>query len=158
MHRGEGELTLVTDRPVPAGPGLRPLGLLGRRALRAELARANLLVLPCRVGPDGDQDGVPLVIMEALAAGRPVLTTPVSGIPELVDAEVGWLCDPSDPAALATGLKEAEDPHQRRIRGERGPERLRQRRFTLAAQVISLDREWRACLASAACGSPKTRT
>ncbi len=158
MRQGAGDLTLITDRMVPAGPGLRPLGLLGRGALRAELTRANLLVLPCRVGPDGDQDGVPLVIMEALAAGRPVLTTPVSGIPELVDAEVGWLCDPGDPAALATSLQEAEDPHQRRIRGERGPERLRQRQFTLAAQVRGLDLEWRACLAAAACGSAKTRT
>jgi glycosyltransferase involved in cell wall biosynthesis len=54
---------------------------------------------------DGDRDGLPNVLVEAMACGLPVVTTPVSGIPELVRHQVnGLLVPPDDPAALAREL------------------------------------------------------
>ena len=111
--------------------------------VRAHLAWANLFVLPCRRAPDGDMDGVPLALMEALAVGRPVVSTALSGIPELVDPEVGWLLPPGEPEALVDALRSAT-PEERARRGARGPERLRARGFTLASQVAGVRQAWTA--------------
>jgi len=127
-------LHLITDRSI-AGAALTAHGLLPPSRVRARLAATNLAVLPCRRARDGDLDGVPVVLMEALAAGRPVVTTPVSGIPELVDDAVGWLVPPDDPVALAAALRAADDPTERARRGAVGPDRLRERGFTVGSQV-----------------------
>ena len=61
---------------------------------------------------------------------RSVITTAVSGIPEVVDEAVGWLVPPDDPAALAAAMRQAlGDPAEARRRGARGPTRLRERGF-----------------------------
>ena len=53
------------------------------------------------------QDGIPVVLMEAMATGLPVISTKISGIPELVDNGInGFLVDPDDPAALSTKIEE----------------------------------------------------
>jgi glycosyltransferase involved in cell wall biosynthesis len=66
---------------------------------------ADVFALACRVDGDGDRDGIPNVMVEAMAAGLPVVSTAVSGIPELVrDGENGLLVPPEDPAALASAL------------------------------------------------------
>lgn len=135
-------LTVVSDADVQA-PGVRCQGLLSPAALRAEVAACNAVVLPCRQAEDGDLDGVPLVLMEALAARRAVVTTPVSGIPELVDDAVGWLVPPDDPAALVNTLVEVhENVAQREIRGGQGPQRLRARGFCRSRQVAGVVAVW----------------
>lgn len=63
---------------------------------------ADLFVLGCRVAEDGDRDGIPNVVAEAMAMGVPVAATDVSGLPELVEQGVsGLLCPSLDPGALA---------------------------------------------------------
>ena len=58
------------------------------------------------VAPDGDRDGLPNVLLEAMASGVPVVSTPVVGIPELIESERdGLLTPPSDPPALAKALE-----------------------------------------------------
>ncbi len=136
-------LTVVSDRRGPAPAGVRLLGLAPPSALPALIAQHHLLVLPCRRAPDGDQDGVPLVLMEALATGRPALSTPVSGIPELLGPEVGWLAPPDDPSALG-GLLAALTVEDCAARGAAGPAWLRRQGFTLDAQVSGLLSAWEA--------------
>jgi len=67
--------------------------------------RASIFVLPCVVAGDGDRDGIPNVLLEAMGSGIPVVSTPVSGIPELIESERdGLLVPPNDPASLADAL------------------------------------------------------
>ena len=73
--------------------------------VRRAMARATLMVMPCVVTPEGNADGIPNVLTEAMAAGLPVLSTRVSGIPELIDDGVcGRLVAPNDPMALADAI------------------------------------------------------
>jgi glycosyltransferase involved in cell wall biosynthesis len=80
--------------------------------LLSEYRRASVFALACRVDGDGDRDGIPNVMVEAMAAGLPVVSTAVSGIPELVeDGRTGLLVGPDDPEALADAVwRLAEDP------------------------------------------------
>jgi len=73
--------------------------------VRAALAAASVFVLPSVVTPSGDRDGIPVSLMEAMAAGTPVVSTRVSGIPELVEDErEGLLVPERDAPALAEAL------------------------------------------------------
>jgi glycosyltransferase involved in cell wall biosynthesis len=84
-------------------------GPMPPRELLAEYRRASALCMPCRLLPD-DRDGIPNVLVEAMAAGTPVIATAVSGIPELVrDGVNGLLVAPDDPEALADALLRMHD-------------------------------------------------
>jgi glycosyltransferase involved in cell wall biosynthesis len=80
-------------------------GALPQEQIAQHLSAADLFVLPCVRAADGDQDGIPVSLMEALAVGVPVLSTRLSGIPELVEDGVhGRLVEPDDVEALAQAL------------------------------------------------------
>jgi glycosyltransferase involved in cell wall biosynthesis len=67
--------------------------------------RASVFVLPCVIASNGDRDGIPNVLLEAMASGVPVISTPVSGIPELIESGLdGVLVPPNDPLALAEAI------------------------------------------------------
>lgn len=84
--------------------------------------RAWVFALPCVISDDGDRDGIPNVILEAMAMGLPVVSTLHSGIPEVVEHEVtGLLVPPADVLALADALERVlgDGPTADRM-GERG--------------------------------------
>ena len=88
---------------------------------------ADLFVLPCRVAADGDRDGLPNVLVEAQSQGLACVSTPVSGVPELIDdGENGALVDPDDPEQLAGALEKlCRDPARRVLLGAAGERRVR---------------------------------
>lgn len=90
-------------------------------------AAATLFTLPCLITDDGDRDGIPNVLVEAMASGIPVVSTRVSGIPELVeDGETGLLVEPRDPVALAGAIRRLlATPELRAEFGRRGREWVR---------------------------------
>jgi colanic acid/amylovoran biosynthesis glycosyltransferase len=69
------------------------------------LDRADAFVLPSVIAPDGTTEGLPVVLIEALAAGVPAVATRVSGVPELIrDGETGLLAEPGDPEDLGRAI------------------------------------------------------
>lgn len=84
---------------------VRLLGPATQGEVRAHYHRAHLYVLPCLVAADGNRDGLPVSLVEALACGLPVVSTPVTGIPEVVrDGENGLMVPSNDPVALADAI------------------------------------------------------
>jgi len=80
-------------------------GFLPQEKLRALFAGSHLFLHPSELGPDGDQEGVPNAMLEAMASGLPVLATTHGGIPEAVEHGVsGLLVAERDHAALATQM------------------------------------------------------
>jgi glycosyltransferase involved in cell wall biosynthesis len=81
-------------------------GPLPREELLRLYPRASVFAAPCVVGSDGNRDGLPTVLVEAMALGVPVVATDVTGIPELVeDGVTGLLVRQRDPDGLAAGLR-----------------------------------------------------
>ncbi|HET9785026.1 MAG TPA: glycosyltransferase family 4 protein [Terriglobales bacterium] len=103
---------------------------------------ADVLVLPSVVMASGKMEGIPVVLMEAMAAGLPVVASRLSGIPELVeDGRSGVLVPPGDAAALADALAGMTDPARRRAMGLAGCSRVSQD-FELSRTAQQLLRLW----------------
>lgn len=97
-------------------------GALSHGAVQKILAEADVFILPSITANNGDQEGIPVSLMEAMASGMPVLSTYHSGIPELVDNDVsGYLVPERDITALAEKIIHlAEQPESWSRLGEGG--------------------------------------
>jgi colanic acid/amylovoran biosynthesis glycosyltransferase len=96
------------------------LGALEHTLTRHEFSRAHLYIQPSITAGSGDQEGIPVSLMEAMAGGLPVISTRHSGIPELViDGQTGHLTAERDAEGLATTI-------ERLLRDRAGAERLAQ--------------------------------
>lgn len=86
-------------------------------AVQRLLRRTAVFVLPSVVTPSGNAEGIPVALMEAMAAGVPVVSTRTTGIPELVrNGVTGLLVEPRDAVALADALQRLlDDPELREI-------------------------------------------
>ncbi len=98
------------------------LGAMPQERVRELLRQADIFVLPCVVASDGDRDGIPVVLIEAMAMGLPVISTSLSGIPELIENGVsGWVVSPQDEEELARAVAILlRDPQQRAKMGAAG--------------------------------------
>lgn len=84
---------------------VRLLGPKTQEELRQLYGQATVFALPCLITDDGDRDGIPNVMAEAMAMGLPVISTPISGIPELVtDGVEGLLVPSKDSQALGRAI------------------------------------------------------
>jgi glycosyltransferase involved in cell wall biosynthesis len=134
----------VRARVAATGLGARVtfLGPLTQTGLFAQYQQASVFALPCRILEDGDRDGIPNVLMEAMACGLPVVTTGVSGITELVrDGVNGLIVEPDRPIDLADSLHRLiKDPELARHLAERGRRTVSERfdAATAAARMASL--------------------
>lgn len=102
---------------------VRLLGWAGPGQIRRALAASQVFVLPSFA------EGLPVVLMEAMALRRPVIATAIAGIPELVDREVGWLIPSGSVDALVSALEAAceASSETRAEMGERGRKRVLER-------------------------------
>jgi glycosyltransferase involved in cell wall biosynthesis len=103
------------------------------------LETADAFVLTSVVMPDMRMEGIPVVLMEALASGLPTIATRISGIPELIiDGDTGWLVPDRDPRAVADALAGLyNDPIEAARRGARGRQHVLAE-FTVPANVARL--------------------
>ncbi len=101
-------------------------GAVAHRTVPTLMAGCDLFVLPCRVGNDGDRDGIPVVLMEAMARGRAVVAGDLPAIRELITPErTGLLVPPGDAAALAEAIARAAADRAFCLRlGEAGRDRV----------------------------------
>ncbi len=124
---GDGEHRAALEAAAAAFGVMDAVSFLGRcdaPRIAGLLSRAAALVVP------STYEGMPLVILEAMAAGVPIVASQVSGIPEVVvdqgaEDKTGWLVPPEQPAALAEALVACcGDPAEARRRGEAGRRRV----------------------------------
>ena len=115
------------------------LGSLSQRAVLERLQAADIFALPSTTDVQGATDVFPTVILEAMASARPVVSTRLAGIPELVvDGETGTLISAGDSTALAQALEQLlRDPELRLRFGHAGRARIEQH-FRIENTVVSL--------------------
>ena len=106
---GTGPLLEPLRRQVQAANLASRIDLPGWAApdtLAHEMSHAVVFTMPSRISRGGDRDGIPNVVLEAMAAGLPVVATAVSGLPEaVVHGRTGFLVAPDQPEALAGALE-----------------------------------------------------
>jgi colanic acid/amylovoran biosynthesis glycosyltransferase len=110
---GDGELRPEIENSIDR-LGLRShvliTGWLSNQAVRTEIEKSRALIL------SSFAEGLPVVLMEAMAMGRPVLTTSVAGITELVrDGQEGWVYPPSSAEAIASAIRDCMEATPERI-------------------------------------------
>lgn len=114
-------------------------GPMPREELVGLYPRASVFVAPCVVGSDGNRDGLPTVLIEAMALQVPVISTPVTGIPEIVhDGETGQLVSPNDPVDLAMAIECTLQDRERAVAMARAGRELVEDRFDLRRNVSQL--------------------
>jgi colanic acid/amylovoran biosynthesis glycosyltransferase len=122
---GDGPLRARLEglvRELGVGDTVKLVGESDQAGVRTAMRRSDVFVAPSVVAEDGDMEGVPVSIMEAMACGLPVVSTLHSGIPELVrDRITGYLVPERDAAALAQALvRLVDEPRLRRKLGMAG--------------------------------------
>lgn len=118
---------------------VRFLGPLPSDKVSSLLEEADLFVLPSVISKDGNMDSMPVVLKEAMASGKPVISTYVSGIPELVKHGAGILVPPNDSKALAEAIEEiySMDLEARKRMGQKGRE-IVEREFDIEKECRKL--------------------
>lgn len=120
---GDGEMRAELEAEIQRR-GLQDIvelaGIRSSSEIREHLLRSRAFVLPSFA------EGLPVVLMEALALGRPVITTAIAGIPELVDSECGWLIPAGSEEALVAAMIDAlqASPQELSNKGRIGRERV----------------------------------
>lgn len=115
------------------------LGAQPQEVVRKALHRATVFALPCIISGRGDRDGIPTVLMEAMASGTPVICTSVSGIPELIESgRDGLLVPPGNPSLLADALEHLLNGPELREKLARAARAKIETRFSIEASAEAL--------------------
>lgn len=139
---GEGPLRPLLERQIRAlglSARVQLWGAVSHEDVLAMYAEAMVAALPSVISANGDRDGIPNALVEALFLGVPAVATPISGIPELIeDGVTGLLVPPRDSAALADALARLLDDASLRQRLAGAGYRTVQARFDLTRNVACL--------------------
>lgn len=109
------------------GDSIRMLGPKPQHEVARLVRECDIFVLPSVIAHDGQMDGLPIALIEAMAAGKPVVAAPISGIPELVrNRATGLLVDMTHPDRIAEALQQLiTNPDLREQLGQAAQERVR---------------------------------
>lgn len=139
---GEGPLETALRSQIAADGLESRVKLAGPQTqsqIALRLAHATIFVLPCTREEGGGMDNLPTVIMEAMAAGLPVISTPLAGVPEMVEHGVNGILVPEhDPEAVCGAIEYLiANPEQARRFGDRGRE-IAGQKFSIETSVRAL--------------------
>jgi glycosyltransferase involved in cell wall biosynthesis len=113
------------------------VGPVSQSEVVKEMHNAAVLAAPCIVADDGDRDGLPNVIQEALALGLPVVSTDVTGIPEVIQPDKTGLRVPQrDPEALAAAIEQLLEDPALRVRLAAEGRRLMEAEFDIRRNTL----------------------
>ncbi len=149
---GEGPLraeTVEQVRRLGLGGHVRFLGQLPHSELLRRLAERewDVVLLSSVETVDGEREGIPVILMEAMAAGIPVVAPQIGGIPELLDGGAGLLVAQADAQALADAVERLLRDGELRVRvGETGKRRVTES-FSIESVVGALADHFRSCAA-----------
>ena len=146
---GGGELEGALRAQV-AGLGLEGRVVLSgpqpQCAVMQAMARASVFALPCVVGTDGNRDGLPTALLEAMALGTPCVATDVTGIPEVIHhARTGLIVAQHDPSGLATAIERLIDDPPLRVRLAEAARRCIETQFDVRRTAADLREMFAAC-------------
>ncbi len=134
------------------GDRVRLLGALPRGEVNERVRRAALLAAPCVISEHGNRDGLPTVLLEAMALGTPCVSTTVTGIPEVVrDGETGLIAEQNNPASLANAIERLLDDSALGVRLATNARRLIEAEFDIHRNTPVL----RAIFAAASAREPR---
>jgi colanic acid/amylovoran biosynthesis glycosyltransferase len=135
--------------------GIEFTGFLAPEELKSQLYRAHFFVHPSEMGADGNQEGVPNALLEAMATGLPAFATRHGGIPEAIVSGVsGWLVDEGDHEGLAQALLAfAAAPERLSALGAAGAKSVAEN-FELKAQAAMLEACYREAIEEAWISDP----
>lgn len=139
---GEGPMRESLEQQIAAlglGRDIFLRGALPHGEVLEHMSRASVFTLPSVVTPEGDRDGIPNVILEAMATGLPVVSTRVSAIPEVViEGRTGLLVEPGDVVGLADALMRVLDDDGLRQRLGDGGRNVVAERFDVERNTAEL--------------------
>lgn len=115
------------------------VGPVAPDVVQRELAHADVFVLGARRMPDGDRDGIPNAMLEAMAVGIPVIVSDAGGVSEVIrHRSTGWLLPPNNPEAFADALREVALDHRVRRRVAASAREEVRRRFSQNGRLLAL--------------------
>ncbi|MDR0959209.1 MAG: glycosyltransferase family 4 protein [Propionibacteriaceae bacterium] len=118
---------------------IRMPGALPQHEVASIVSQAACFPCPCVLGSDGNRDGLPTVVLEAMALGTPVIGTPVTGLPEVVrDDDTGLMVPEHDPAALARAMARLLDEPDLRVRLAGNARKLIEAEFDTVTQAAEV--------------------
>jgi colanic acid/amylovoran biosynthesis glycosyltransferase len=114
-------------------------GSVPNSEVRRYFSKCDVFALPCMLEKEGGMDNLPTVIVEAMAHGRPVISTGIAGVPEMIiDGKTGYLAEDRSPASVAASLEKLlKDRALRQELGSRG-NALAQEKFATETTTRSL--------------------
>jgi glycosyltransferase involved in cell wall biosynthesis len=112
------------------------IGTLAFDKVKALMAKSSMLVQPSRITKNGDHDGIPNVLLEAMALGKTVIATPVGGISELIEDGInGLLVEPENPEKLAEKIKELINDNNRAEKIEKTAKEYIKEHFEISENI-----------------------
>jgi len=116
-------------------------GSLPQSEVKQYLEKSAVFAAPCVVGEDGNRDGLPTVLLEAMALGTPCISTDVTGIPEaIIDEKTGLMVRQNDSLSLAEGLKRLLTNGQLRVELAHNARHLIEQHFDIVANTLEIRR------------------
>ncbi len=151
---GDGELRERLEAVIhelDIGDCVSMLGALPRDEVIEKVKAATVMAAPCVVGSDGNRDGLPTVLLEAMSLGTPCVSTPVTGIPEVVrDGQTGLMVPERDARSLAVALGRMLDDETLARECATNARELIEQSFDLHRNTATLRQLFESCATSGA--------